>query len=226
MLDFLSSPFASTVQIQPLDVAVRLLTALLMGAIISLVYRRTRRSADIDRSFPVTLMLLCVLIAMVTQVIGDNVARAFGLVGALSIVRFRTVVRDTQDTAYVIFAVIVGMAVGAKSLWVAVLGIAVVVLAEVSVTLHAGRTPAPPTEYLLKVRAERDCDLDTLVRSALGNRVIRLALVSFGTGKQGASFEGSYAICPRPEVRLPDLVKEIDTTAGVQHVEIVRRGDD
>src|SRR2546430_13730647 len=45
-----------------------------------------------------------------TQVIGDNVARAFSLVGALSIVRFRTVVRDTQDTAYVIFAVVVGMA--------------------------------------------------------------------------------------------------------------------
>src|SRR3712207_7596331 len=51
--------------------------------------------------------------AMVTQVIGDNIARAFSLVGALSIVRFRTVVRDTQDTAYVIFAVAVGMAVGA-----------------------------------------------------------------------------------------------------------------
>ena len=51
---------------------------------------------------------------MVTQVIGDNVARAFSLVGALSIVRFRTVVRDTQDTAYVIFAVAVGMAVGAN----------------------------------------------------------------------------------------------------------------
>ena len=65
-------------------------------------------------SFVVTLVLLTILIAMVTQVIGDNVARAFSLVGALSIVRFRTVVRDTQDTAYVIFAVAVGMAVGAE----------------------------------------------------------------------------------------------------------------
>jgi len=62
----------------------------------------------------------------VTQVIGDNVARAFSLVGALSIVRFRTVVRDTQDTAYVIFAVVVGMAVGANDLWVSLIGIGVV----------------------------------------------------------------------------------------------------
>ena len=56
---------------------------------------------DEAESFTVTLVLLTILIAMVTQVIGDNVARAFSLVGALSIVRFRTVVRDTQDTAYV-----------------------------------------------------------------------------------------------------------------------------
>jgi hypothetical protein len=60
----------------------------------------------VGTSFPITLALLSVLIAMSTQVIGDNVARAFSLVGALSIVRFRTVVRDTKDTAYVIFAVV------------------------------------------------------------------------------------------------------------------------
>ena len=71
-------------------------------------------------------MLLAVLIAMVTQVIGDSVARAFSLVGALSIVRFRTVVRDTQDTAFVIFAVVVGMAVGARDPWVALIGLAIV----------------------------------------------------------------------------------------------------
>src|SRR2546430_16835316 len=64
-----------------------------------------------------------------TQVIGDNVARAFSLVGALSIVRFRTVVRDTQDTAFVIFAVIVGMAVGADHVWVGIVGLAVVSVA-------------------------------------------------------------------------------------------------
>lgn len=72
------------------------------------------------------MLVLSVLIAMVTEVIGDSVARAFSLVGALSIVRFRTVVRDTQDTAYVIFAVAVGMAVGASNPWVAAIGIAVV----------------------------------------------------------------------------------------------------
>src|SRR5215510_9600548 len=126
MPEFLTSAFTNGPQIAPRDVLVRLLVALVLGALVAGIYRRTRKSAEISSSFPVTLVLLAVLIAMVTQVIGDNVARAFSLVGALSIVRFRTVVRDTQDTAYVIFAVIIGMAVGAKSLWVAFIGICVV----------------------------------------------------------------------------------------------------
>src|SRR5881392_2576958 len=126
MPDFLKSPFVDGPSIAPLEVLVRLLVALALGALVAWIYRATRKSAEMSGSFPVTLVLLAILIAMVTQVIGDNIARAFSLVGALSIVRFRTVVRDTQDTAYVIFAVVVGMAVGAKDPWVAVVGVVVV----------------------------------------------------------------------------------------------------
>src|SRR5690349_18758919 len=129
MPELFTSAFGDGPAVPPLEVLLRLLMALGLGGVVTLVYRFTRRT-DAGPSFPTTLVLLCVLIAMVTQVIGDNVARAFSLVGALSIVRFRTVVRDTQDTAYVIFAVTVGMAVGARSVWVAVIGIAVVTLAE------------------------------------------------------------------------------------------------
>ena len=96
------------------------------AGVVAWIYRRTRPASDTSSSLSVTLVLLSILIAMVTQVIGDNVARAFSLVGALSIVRFRTVVRDTADTAFVIFAVAVGMAAGAGHPSVALSGIAVV----------------------------------------------------------------------------------------------------
>src|SRR2546425_3935545 len=126
---FLKSPFVNGPNVAPLDVLIRLLAALVLGGLVAWIYRRTRKSTEVAASFPITLVLLSVLIAMVTSVIGDNVARAFSLVGALSIVRFRTVVRDTQDTAFVIFAVIVGMAAGASHLWVAFIGIAVIAAA-------------------------------------------------------------------------------------------------
>ena len=98
-----------------------------MGALVAVIYKWARSSEA--SSFTATLVFLAILIAMVTQVIGDNIARAFSLVGALSIVRFRTVVRDTQDTAYVIFAVAVGMAVGAGHMGLALAGTAIVALA-------------------------------------------------------------------------------------------------
>lgn len=223
MPDFFASPLTGANQLPPLEVAVRLLAALLLGGVVSLAYRFTRRTADVDLSFSVTLVLLCVLIAMVTQVIGDSIARAFGLVGALSIVRFRTVVRDTQDTAYVIFAVIVGMAVGAQSMWVAVVGITVIILAELAVTLLSGWSGASSPEYLLTMRTELDCDLDGLVRGLLQGSVRRLELRSLGTGRQGSCLEGTYGIRLREDASLPALVKQFDVANGVQSVQIELR---
>ena len=94
------------------------------------IYRWARRGEAVQPTFLTTLILLATVIAMATQVIGDNVARAFSLVGALSVVRFRTVVKDTQDTAFVIFAVVVGMASGANHLVVALVGMGIVAAAS------------------------------------------------------------------------------------------------
>src|SRR5437764_1346679 len=131
MRELFTMAFAAGPHISPVEVLVRLLVAFVFGLSIAAIYQLSRRNQAAATSFVMTLLLLCVLIAMVTQVIGDNIARAFSLVGALSIVRFRTIVRDTQDTAYVILAVVTGMAVGSRSPWVAVIGVMVVALAEV-----------------------------------------------------------------------------------------------
>src|SRR4029077_19737086 len=143
---------------------VRLVLAMLFGLAIAWVYRRARPANGEAESFGVTLVLLTILIAMVTQVIGDNVARAFSLVGALSIVRFRTVVRDTQDTAYVIFAVVVGMAVGAKNPWVAIIGLGIVSLAAfVMMRLRPGPLAGEDPEYVLTLRVGLGQDVNKLL---------------------------------------------------------------
>src|SRR5690349_7229801 len=129
MPTWLQQSLSNTGHASPAELLWRIAVAALFGFIVALIYRGTHRSEPIAPTFPRTLVLLSILIAMVTSVIGDNVARAFSLVGALSIVRFRTVVRDTQDTAFVIFAVIVGMAAGANHLWVAIIGTAIIAVA-------------------------------------------------------------------------------------------------
>src|SRR5262249_37244222 len=83
--------------------AVRLSVALILGGVVAGVYRLTHSQPRGQSAGLVpTIVLLTVLICMVTLVIGNSVARAFSLVGALAIVRFRTVVEDTRDTAFVI----------------------------------------------------------------------------------------------------------------------------
>src|SRR4249920_3004272 len=133
-----------------LQTVLRLLASLVLGGVVAFIYRRAR--SETASSFTATLVLLSILIAMVTQVIGDNVARAFSLVGALSIVRFRTVVRDTQDTAYVIFAVVIGMAVGAHNLITGAIGLVIVAAAAfVMRPRAASASPASPP-FLLHLR--------------------------------------------------------------------------
>jgi hypothetical protein len=203
-------------------VLLRLILALLLGAAVAWIYRRTRKANDIVNSFPATLVLLAVLIAMVTQVIGDNVARAFSLVGALSIVRFRTVVRDTQDTAYVIFAVVVGMAVGAHNLWVGVIGIVVVGVAAAVMHMRAelpGRAQPP---FVLKLRVGLGHDLETLLGSVLDAHVQGRELVGVSTARQGVALDVVYETRMRPGGSPEALVKALNRLEGVQDADLER----
>ncbi len=110
---------------EPITLLIRLLLAWLSGWLIALVARH-RQPTDAPDTQTLTLILLSILISIATQIIGDNVARAFSLVGALSIVRFRTAVPTTREVAFVLAAVVVGMAIGAGQYLVAALGIVVV----------------------------------------------------------------------------------------------------
>lgn len=205
-------------------VLVRLVAALALGRLVAVVYNLTRPAAERTPSFPATLVLLAVLIAMVTQVIGDNVARAFSLVGALSIVRFRTVVRDTQDTAFVIFAVVIGMAVGGNNLPVAVTGL-VIVTAGAFWMNPRGRAAAVPATYELRVRAGLGRDLDALVGPTLGAHVVEHHLTSIATARQGMSLDASYRVRLRGEASAGELVKALNRVEGVQSVELVSASD-
>jgi len=224
MPDFLKSAFGSGPDVSPLDVLLRLVAALALGGVVAWIYCRTRKTTDVAASFPITLVFLSILIAMVTQVIGDNIARAFSLVGALSIVRFRTVVRDTQDTAYVIFAVVVGMAVGAKDPWVAVIGIAVVGLAAFVMMTRAAMRSSSQPELLLSLRVGLGHDLDKLLGGTLDVHLQERELMSIGTARQGVSLDVIYQTRLRPDGSADELVKALNRIEGVQSVQLQQRG--
>lgn len=205
----------------PAAVLVRLVVALLLGGVVAWIYIRTTKNSESGASFPITLVMLAVLISMVTQVIGNNVALAFSLVGALSVVRFRTVVRDTRDTAYVIFAVVVGMAVGSANLWVALAGIVVVGLASwLAVRIGLGTGSAA---YLLIIRMGPGKDLEAALGAVLNEHLANRDLVAVATGKQGMGLEYSLEVEPKAGVSMEQLVRTANLTEGVVDVRFQRR---
>ena len=203
------------------QMAVRLCVAFAAGAIIGFIYRATRPKSHVNPSFPPTLVMLAILIAMVTQVIGSNIARAFSLVGALSIVRFRTVVRDTQDTAFVIFSVVVGMAIGAGSYPIAAIGLVVggAAAALVRTRLNVGWGEI---ESILTIRLGLGVDPATLLGPSFEKSVESHDVVSVITAKQGAAIDYTYRVRMKSGFHPAVFVKELNQLEGVQAVELHR----
>jgi hypothetical protein len=199
----------------------RLSVAAVLGMLIAVIYFGSQRRTA-GEVFPVaaTMVLLTILVAMTTLVIGNNVARAFSLVGALSIVRFRTIVEDTRDTAFVIFSVVVGMAVGAGDLQVCLAGVPIV--GATSLLLHAiekySRRLVP--ERKLDVRIIRDCDPMTVLAGAFSRHLTTHRLVSATTAKQGQSIELRYLVRLTHADDVLPLLRSLQVIDGVESIEI------
>ncbi len=202
----------------------RIGAAIALGVAVAGIYRWARRGESTPPTFEVTLILLAGLIAMATQVIGDNVARAFSLVGALSVVRFRTVVKDTQDTAFVIFAVVMGMAAGANHLLVGMIGLLLLVIASPFLWPPHRHESWGRDTATLRLKIEQGGLARAAVEAVFHSVLARQRLLSACTGKKGAALELCYSVRLRGGSSPIELVGELNRIEGVSAVEL-SRGD-
>ncbi|MHA2281115.1 MAG: DUF4956 domain-containing protein [Promethearchaeota archaeon] len=102
----------STIEVT--DVIIAFFWSILLSTLIGITYRGTHRSISYSQNFTQTLVLLGTIVAMIMIIIGTDIARAFTLVGALSIVRFRNALKETRDVGFIFFVMAVGMACGTR----------------------------------------------------------------------------------------------------------------
>ncbi len=203
--------------------ATRLLMAWALGGVVAWLARRHNSSSKAD-TLTLTLVLMSILIAMATQIIGDNVARAFSLVGALSIVRFRTAVPATRDVAFVLAAVVVGMAVGAGQYWVAVLGVVVVGMAT---QLNASKPGNHRNDSDVDKNDEATWKLTLQTglsetggwESEIRRLTNQFQLVSAETTRRGSAMQMVYRIVPKSGVNTLDLISALNLVPSVEAVE-------
>ena len=104
------------------QIAANILVSGILGFLIFISYMISHRGTIYSKKFNVSLVVLTVLTSMVMTVIGNNVALSLGMVGALSIVRFRTAIKDSRDTVYIFWTIIVGICCGVGDFVVASIG--------------------------------------------------------------------------------------------------------
>ena len=105
---------------------ITLLVAIALGLVIFVVYKHTYNGVMYSRSFNMSLLLMVVITSVIILTISSNVVLSLGMVGALSIIRFRTVIKDPVDIMYLFWAISIGIIVGAKQYLFAALCVAVI----------------------------------------------------------------------------------------------------
>ena len=154
MAAFFAEQFAN---LTPMKVFLALAFGLLVGMIIAFTYKRCYRGVLYSPNFSITLIMMTLITTPVVMCIGSNIALSMGMVGALSIVRFRTAVKDPLDTAYMFWALTMGILLGAEQFI-----IALVVVAAISVILFGLNLLkfTSPNGYLLVLHYDEDAEYD------------------------------------------------------------------
>lgn len=140
------------------DIVMALALALIMGLYIAYIYKVTYRGVLYSASFSLSLIALCLITTMLIMTIVSNVVLSLGMVGALSIVRFRTPIKETLDIVFLFWAIACGITLAAGLIPLCVIGSAIIGL--VLIVYHAHKTTDAP--YLLVLHVNRDYDENLL----------------------------------------------------------------
>ena len=202
---------------QPLTLPRILITfaiTLLLGLLILFVYRFTFRGVLFTRSFGTALLLVSMVTALVIMPISSNIVLSLGMVGALSIVRFRTALKDPLDIVYMFWAIALGLTAGAGFFELAIVGC--LILAAVLMVATALQSGSRKKPFLLVIRYDSRFKAD--LRQVLPAYTLKSKTAT------AAGFEAVLELSLRnQDVRLVEQLQQID---GVQSASLVRFSGD
>jgi len=206
-----------------------LLTALLLafvcGHVIAWVYMLTHSGLSYSRSFVNSLILLPVLVALVMLILANNLILAFGLMAIFAMVRFRSVLRDTLDTAYVLAVIVLGLACGTLKFSSAICGCAVT--AAIMAYFYASRFGTRHRyDLILNLRWQRPAAELTELNQLLDRHARTSFCASQRSHDAGAGMDLSYRLLLRDTTRSHELVAELRALPGVGQVTTLQSGEE
>jgi len=208
-------------RLTPLEAIINLAVALLCGLLISMFYRFTYRGVSYSSSYVIAIIMLAMITALVIMVIGNNLARAFGLVGAMSIIRFRTAIKDTQDIMFIFFSLAAGLACGAGMYLIALFGTFFIGISLMVISTVFSENPAR-REYLLQIVISENVSFEKAFNDILDRFCSKNKLINVKSLKAGEEeiLELSYYVILKRERFSRLLVSEIQSQEGVRKVNL------
>lgn len=203
----------------PLTALLGLGASLACGIVIATVYRWTHRGLSYSQTFQFSLVLLAMLGTGIMLVASTGIIPAIGIIGGFSLIRFRTPVKDPKDMAYILFSLVVGLAMGIQLYWIALI-VTGVICATIVVLTRANFGLGSSTEAVIRVTvvgAEGTVDVQAL-ESMLEQTAAGSHLLS-AVG-QGERMELTYGIRPRRGQRVIEVLEQARRLPGVAHAEL------
>ena len=177
---FKSSFLESVTEFSPLDVLLGMVVALIVGLFIFVIYKKTFTGVMYSSGFALTLVGLALVTTLVIMAVTSNVVQSLGMVGALSIIRFRAAIKEPMEIVFLFWSIAVGIVIGAGMIPLAVIGSAII---GVVLLLFANRK-SRENPYILVL----NCDDETAEQAALG--LVKDAVSRYGVKTKTVSTDG------------------------------------
>ncbi len=203
-----------------IDVVLCLVLSFGLCAAIGWVYQATHRGASYTQSYVHTLVLNGMVVAVIMLVVGSNIARAFALVGSLSIIRFRNAVKETRDVGFIFFTMAIGMAIGTRFYLLAVVA-AVIISLVILIMTRFNWYARQMVSQILKIQVPNDAPFDTLFEALFLQYTSSSELISVDSVHSGMLTELTYSIGLKKQARIQEFISALKQVNGNNRVTLI-----
>ncbi|MBU1176982.1 DUF4956 domain-containing protein [Patescibacteria group bacterium] len=223
MFDFLSASQGVTIGVNM--IVFNIAMSFILSLIISLIYQKTHKGLSYSQTFVISLVILCTLSSVIMMVIGNVLIIAVALLGAFTIIRFRTAIKDPKDVSFILFSLIVGMAVGTGSYDIGIIATIMISLIVYfldkinfgSITKH---------DYVLTFSLNKEKAHSDVYESVFKKYLKFNDLLNINTQQEGEIMDFTFNIKFLSNVKMDDFIKELSSLDYLNNVDLIATKND
>ncbi len=198
-----------------------LLLAFVLGQTLAWVYYVTHQSLSYSKSFVQSIVLMTVIVSMVMVAIGQSLITAFGLMGALAMIRFRHMIKDTRDISFVSLSLVIGMAVGSQRFDVAIIGTVVSCLIVIYLHLTGFGTHHPHNAFLRFSWKGGSAEGDKVLEKMLKEFCSSFTLISVQQNRSLETSEYAFQLMIKDVDKNDRLIRRLEECTGIDNISLV-----